>query len=84
MRHVRRSEGKEMPDDDTLWTPVELAAYLGLSPATITTMCSRAPARLPPRVAAIPKPRWVPDVVRDWAAKQSGVGEKRKGGRPRL
>jgi hypothetical protein len=22
-----------MPDDDTLWTPKELAAYLGLSPA---------------------------------------------------
>jgi len=64
-----------------LWTPDDLAAFLGMSPRTIVTMCSRAPDRLPPRVQAVTAPRWVPSVCQAWAEKQSGI--KRKGGRPR-
>jgi hypothetical protein len=65
-----------------LWTPKELGAFMGLSPKTIVTLASRDPERLPSRVAAIPAPRWVPEVVQAWAMKSSGHG-KHKGGRPR-
>jgi hypothetical protein len=67
---------------ETLWTPKELGSYLGLSPKTIITLASRAPDRLPPRVAVMSSPRWEPGIVRAWVVKHSG-GVKRKGGRPR-
>lgn len=64
-----------------LWTPEDLAAFLGMSPKTIVAMCSRAPERLPPRVQGLSAPRWVPAICQQWAERQSGV--RRKGGRPR-
>lgn len=67
---------------ENLWGNSELGAYLGLSARTISTRNSRAPETLPPRVGAMLSPRWVPDVVRAWALKSSGVA-KHKGGRPR-
>ena len=66
---------------EALWTPDDLARFLGLRPSSIPSMVSRTPERLPPRVATLTAPRWVPDVCRAWAERNSGV--KRKGGRPR-
>ncbi len=67
---------------ERLWTPIEVGAFLGLSPKTIVSLASRSPHRLPPRVATMPSPRWVPEICREWALKQSGV-RSAKGGRPR-
>jgi hypothetical protein len=67
---------------ERLWTVEDLGAFMGLSPKTIISLASRNPDRLPPRVSSIPAPRWMPEVVRAWALKNSGQG-KRKGGRPR-
>ena len=66
---------------DTLWTVTELAAYLGYSKATVVTFLSRSPERLPPRVAVLDRPRWVEQVVHEWALNQSRP--RNKGGRPR-
>ncbi len=67
---------------ERLWTPIEMGTFLGLSPKTIVSLASRSPHRLPPRVATMPAPRWVAQVCREWAIKNSGAG-KRRGGRPR-
>jgi hypothetical protein len=53
---------------DALWTVSDLAAFLGYKPSTVTRMVGSSPEALPPRVAAIAKPRWVPAVCRRWAA----------------
>ena len=66
---------------DHLWTPEQLAAFLGYAPATVRSHLSRSPDKLPPRVAALSAPRWVPDVARQWCAAQSRAAPK--GGRPR-
>lgn len=50
-----------------LWTPKELAGFLGYSESTVTRMASQEPHRLPPRVAGMRRFRWVPQVCRDWA-----------------
>lgn len=65
-----------------LWTAAELAAFLGLAHRTVPVLLSRSPERLPPRVAGITSPRWVPAVCQEWAVRQSGP-TKRKAGRPR-
>jgi len=67
---------------ERLGTPVDVATFLGLSPSTVRAFVSSAPHRLPPRVASMSAPRWVPEVCRDRAMKQSGAF-KHKGGRPR-
>lgn len=67
---------------NALWTPIELAQYMGLRPATIVSLSSRDPERLPPRVASMSALRWVPNVVEAWFVRQS-MPTKRKGGRPR-
>jgi predicted DNA-binding transcriptional regulator AlpA len=69
-------------DEDRLWGPAELGAYLGYSEATIRRKASDEPSTLPPRVQALPSLRWEPNTVRAWAASQSRVKPKR--GRPRL
>jgi hypothetical protein len=54
-----------------LWTITELSAFLGYKIATVRTLLSRQPERLPPRVAALSMPRWDEGIVRDWAVQQS-------------
>ena len=66
---------------DPLWTPADLAAFLCLSRATISTLSSRSPDRLPPRVTRLSAPRWVPEVCQAWVLDAPPV--RRKGGRPR-
>ena len=68
-------------DDTRLWTPTELGAFLGLSPNTVTSMCSRKPDRLPPRLRTMSAPRWLPSLCIEWARTNSAA--KRKIGRPR-
>jgi predicted DNA-binding transcriptional regulator AlpA len=69
-------------DDDNLWTPRELAKFLGYTESTICRMVSQNPEKLPPRVAALARPRWLPEVAREWARASSDVPIGR-GGRPR-
>jgi hypothetical protein len=64
-------------DDDALWTPVELAKFMRLSPATIQAKASRAPNELPPRVPHMRNLRWVPEICRQWAMPTRKVGRKR-------
>ena len=66
--------------EDRLWTADDIAAYMGLSRATVFTLRSRDPQRLPPPVNDTGRPRWHPQTVRDWFAKK---GAKAKVGRPR-
>lgn len=70
-------------EDENLWTPRELAKFLGYSETTICRMISQRPEKLPPRVAALARPRWVPAVVREWARVSSELPTGR-GGRPRI
>lgn len=67
--------------DERLWTARELASYLGYSESTITRMVSQAPEKLPPRVAALARPRWIPSVAHAWA--QENTKPARRTGRPR-
>jgi len=60
---------------EKLWTIRELASFLGYSESTITSLVSKRPASLPPRVAALYHPRWDPDVVKAWVTEQSRRGE---------
>lgn len=74
----------EPPDVDRLWTPADLARYLGLAETTVSRMANAEPHKLPPRVATLFKPRWDPGVCRRWVVENSVVvGVKRKRGRPR-
>ena len=71
-----------MSDFEPLWGPDELSRFLGRAPGTIRADLSRAPEKLPPRVAAMSQPRWVPEIVKAWAIKQS-TPRQHRGGRPR-
>lgn len=68
---------------DRLWTPRELAQFIGYSESTITRMVSRAPDKLPPRVAILSRPRWDPDIVRRWVVEASLPQAQTRVGRPR-
>jgi predicted DNA-binding transcriptional regulator AlpA len=68
---------------EELWTHKELAKFLGYSPASVQTMVTKKPASLPPRVAGLGRPRWVPSVVRDWVVAQSTQPAPTQRGRPR-
>ncbi len=74
-----------MTEIAALWTVKELADYLGYAEATVISLCSRAPDRLPPRISGLHLPRWSPDVVREWTIQRSRrlAPEHRRGGRPR-
>lgn len=73
-----------MSDVEGLWGPAEVARFLGYKESTVTRMVSSDPQKLPPRVAAVTKPRWVPELCREWAMKQSRPAEaKVRQGRPR-
>jgi predicted DNA-binding transcriptional regulator AlpA len=69
--------------DDRLWTPRELAQFLGYTESTLVGLVSKHPERLPPRVAALHRPRWDPAAVRLWVTDQT-VPMRLRGGRPRL
>lgn len=71
-----------MMEDDSLWTQRELAKFLGYSESTINRMVSQCPEKLPPRVAALARPRWLPEVAREWAKASSDPPMGRMG-RPR-
>lgn len=71
-----------MMEDDRLWTPRELSKFLGYSESTICRMVSQCPEKLPPRIAALARPRWLPEVAREWARVSSDPPIQR-GGRPR-
>ncbi|WP_421992331.1 hypothetical protein [Roseococcus sp.] len=68
---------------EKLWTPAELADFLGYKLSTVIRMASGDPDRLPPRVRAMNKPRWVPEVCRGWVLAQSRPYERPRMGRPR-
>lgn len=71
-------------DEDRLWTPADLARFLGYAESTVARMANAEPDKLPPRVPRLFKPRWVPQVCRDWVlANGVAVGQPRKRGRPR-
>ncbi|AUW57533.1 hypothetical protein C1T17_04855 [Sphingobium sp. SCG-1] len=72
-----------MTKEDYLWTPRELAKFLGYSESTICRMVSQCPEKLPPRVATLARPRWLPEVAREWARVSSDLPIGR-GGRPRI
>lgn len=73
-----------MSDMEGLWGPSQLARYLGYAESTVVRMATREPQKLPPRVSAILKPRWVPEVCRKWAEVHSRPAEtKARIGRPR-
>lgn len=67
--------------DDRLWTPRELARFLGYSESTITRMVSQQPDKLPPRVETLARPRWLPSVAHAWV--RDHTAPKRRVGRPR-
>jgi predicted DNA-binding transcriptional regulator AlpA len=67
--------------DERLWTARELASYLGYSESTITRMVSQSPDKLPPRVAGLERPRWVPAIAQSWVREQSAPRSRL--GRPR-
>lgn len=73
-----------MDNDEPLWDRKALAEFIGYSEATIQTMATKQPERLPPRVAGLGRPRWVPSVVRAWVvAKVRELRRSRAGGRAR-
>ena len=69
-------------ENDNLWTARELAKFLAYSESTIARMISQCPDRLPPRVASLGRPRWLPEVAREWARINSETVVRRTG-RPR-
>lgn len=72
------------PMGDKLWGIRELAAYLGYTESTLQSMVSKKPQGLPPRVAALSRPRWEPGIVRAWVAEQSAIRPRlQRAGRPR-
>lgn len=71
-------------DDDRLWTPADLARWLGYAESTVVHMVSKRPDRLPPRVPNLHRPRWLPATCREWAAgRAEAAPQTRKPGRPR-
>lgn len=70
--------------DAQLWTARELAKFLGYSESTITRMVSQEPDKLPPRVAALARPRWLPSAAHEWVRSHTGrAAQQRRLGRPR-
>ncbi len=72
-------------EPDALWSARELAAFLNYRESSISSMLSKRPDRLPPRVAALGRPRWSPEVVRAWVKEQTAAGAAvaAPSGRPR-
>ena len=78
-----------MPDDEGLWTPADLARFIGYRESTVVRMASQEPRKLPPRVPHLRKARWAPEVVRAWArdsslASVAPAAQPVRRGRPRL
>lgn len=68
---------------ENLWTPADLAHFLGYKESTVARMASDEPQKLPPRVRSMSKPRWVPEVCRQWVLEQSQPLPRPRVGRPR-
>jgi hypothetical protein len=66
---------------EALWTAAELAAFLAVSPHTVTHYASQCPDRLPPRVAAMKVQRWSPETCRAWV--NGTLPARPRVGRPR-
>lgn len=66
--------------DDRLWSPRELARFLGYSESTIVRMVTQQPEKLPPRVPMLSRPRWVPSLVHEWVRQAPRIS---RAGRPR-
>lgn len=69
--------------NETLWTARELAKFLGYCESTVARMVSEKPHKLPPRVATLTRPRWLPETVHAWAASNSVMPRAPHVGRPR-
>lgn len=73
-------------DDTALWTPRELAKFLGYSVRTVERMASEEPEKLPPRIATLSRRRWLPSAALQWAKENTGpisTNGRRNIGRPR-
>lgn len=70
-------------ETDNLWTARELARFLAYTESTIKRMVTHMPQKLPPRVDGLGKPRWHPEVVREWAIAQSMSAVNARVGRKR-
>jgi hypothetical protein len=68
---------------EVLWTPADLARFLGYKESTVVRMASMDRERLPPRIRTMSKPRWVPDICRAWVRENSRAEVKVRVGRPR-
>lgn len=68
-----------------LWDARDLAKFLGYAEGTILRLTSDEPHKLPPRVGALGRQRWLPKAVYAWVREQSATPQinRRKGGRPR-
>lgn len=75
-----------MSEAEGLWGPAQVAAFLGYAESTVARMVTTHPEKLPPRVQAVTRPRWVPEVCRAWAeahSKPTEAAAPKRGGRPR-
>ena len=79
---TRQSGHNRVMDDDKLWTARDLAFFLVYTESAVKRMVTDMPNKLPPRVDGLGKPRWHPDVVKQWAVDQNGEINTRVG-RPR-
>ena len=68
-------------NDDRLWGPEELAAFMKLSKATIISLSNKTPTRLPPRVSTMPSLRWMPSLVKQWAREATYLPKPRPAAR---
>lgn len=65
------------------WGIAEVAKFLGYAENTVKRLASEHPEKLPPRIRAAHKPRWLPEAVYNWAMEQSRPPVQAKVGRPR-
>lgn len=70
-------------NDDRLWTPRELARFLGYSETTIARMVTQQPDKLPPRVMGLARPRWLPSAALEWVRQNTirQIGGEKRGRR---
>jgi hypothetical protein len=72
-----------MPKPNSLWTAVELAQFLGLSPRTIANLASAQPERLPPAFGQSRACVGRRPLCAAWVETNSRLATPRKSGRPR-
>lgn len=68
---------EEPPEPAELWSYREIAAHIGVQPATVRSY--RKLGHLPPPDAVLDgRPRWHPDTVRRWVANRPGRRRRRR------